>query len=175
LVPLKLNTVVMRDLNDDEVVELARLTLEHPWHVRFIELMPLGSVPWEEDRFVPASEVRRRIEAVLGPLSLAQGPAGNGPARTFELQGSLGTVGLITPWSRHFCPSCNRLRLTADGCLRPCLLSDIEVDLRGPLRRGAGEEELRGLIERVVELKPMGHHLQEMGGPWERAMVEIGG
>lgn len=176
LVPLKLNTVVMRGVNDDEVVELARLTLEHPWHVRFIELMPLGShILWEEDRYVPASEVRRRIEAILGPLALAQGPAGNGPARTFELQGSLGTVGLITPWSRHFCPSCNRLRLTADGCLRPCLLSDIEVDLRGPLRRGAGEEELRSLIQRAVELKPMRHHLEEMGGPQGRAMVEIGG
>lgn len=175
LVPLKFNTVVMRDLNDDEVVELARLTLEHPWHVRFIEPMPLGSqVLWEEDRYVPTSEVRRRIEAVLGPLSPTQGPRGNGPARTFHLENSLGTVGLITPWSRHFCSSCNRLRLTADGRLRPCLLSDIEVDLHGTLRRGA-EEELRGLIERAVELKPMDHHLEERGGPRGRAMVEIGG
>ena len=176
LVPLKLNTVVMRDLNDDEVAELARLTLGHPWHVRFIELMPLGShVLWDEERYVPASEVRQRIEARLGPLSPAQRPAGNGPARTYRLQGSLGTVGLITPRSRHFCPSCNRLRLTADGCLRPCLLSDIEVDLRGPLRSGAGDEELRGLIRSTVELKPMCHHLEEIGGPQRRAMVEIGG
>jgi cyclic pyranopterin phosphate synthase len=174
--PIKLNTVVVRDLNDDEVAELARLTLEHPWHVRFIEPMPLGShVLWERDRYVPASEVQGRIEAVLGPLSPAQGPRGNGPARAFQLEKGLGTVGLITPWSQHFCPSCNRLRLTADGRLRPCLLSDIEVDLRGPLRSGAGEAELQGLIRQAVELKPMGHHLEAQGGPQGRAMSEIGG
>jgi cyclic pyranopterin phosphate synthase len=176
LVPIKLNTVVMRGLNDDEVVELARLTLEHPWHVRFIEPMPLGShTLWKKDRYVSGLEVRQRIETILGPLSPAQGPAGHGPARAFELQDSVGTVGLITPWSRRFCRSCNRLRLTADGCLRPCLLSDIEVDLRGPLRGGAREGEVRRLIRRAVELKPMGHHLGEMGGPQRRAMSEIGG
>jgi len=176
LVPIKLNTVVMRGLNDDEVAELARLTLEHPWHVRFIELMPSGSgVPWEQDSCVPASEVRQRIETALGPLSSARGPSGNGPARTFQVQKGLGTVGFITPWSQHFCPSCNRLRLTADGRLRPCLLSEVEVDLRGPLRSGAGEAELRRLIQRAVELKPMGHHVEELGGPRGRAMSEIGG
>jgi len=176
LVPLKLNTVVMRGVNDDEVIELARLTLQHPWHVRFIEPMPLGShILWEGDRYVPASEVRQRIEAVLGPLAATQGPRGNGPARTYRLQGSLGTVGLITPWSQHFCPSCNRLRLTSDGRLRPCLLSDIEVDLRGPLRRGMGAQELRGLIQRAVELKPMCHHLWETGRWRGRAMSDIGG
>ena len=176
LVPIKLNTVVARGLNDDEVAELARLTLEHPWHVRFIELMPLGSgVAWGEDRCVPAYKVRQRIEAALGPLSSAQGPSGRGPARTFQLESGLGTVGFITPWSEHFCSSCNRLRLTADGQLRPCLLSEVEVDLRGPLRTGAGEVELRRLIERAVELKPMGHHLEELGGPQGRVMSEIGG
>jgi cyclic pyranopterin phosphate synthase len=176
LTPLKLNTVVLRGVNDDEAVELARLTLERPWHVRFIELMPLGShVLWDKDRYVPASEVRQRIEARLGPLSPAQRPAGNGPARTYRLQGSLGTVGLISPWSQHFCPACNRLRLTSDGRLRPCLLSGIEVDVRSWLRRGVGEDQLRGLIQRAVELKPMRHHLEEVGGPKERAMVEIGG
>jgi cyclic pyranopterin phosphate synthase len=176
LVPLKLNTVVMRDLNDDEVVDLARLTLGHPWHVRFIELMPLGShVLWDEERYVPAAEVRQRIEVRLGPLSPTRRPAGNGPARAYRLQDSLGTVGLITPRSRHFCPSCNRLRLTADGCLRPCLLSDIEVDLRGPLHNGAGDEELRALIRRAVEIKPMRHHLQKTGGWRGRTMSEIGG
>jgi len=174
--PIKLNMVIVRGLNDDEVAELARLTLEHPWHVRFIEPMPLGShVLWEEDRYVPASEVRGRIEAALGPLSPAQGPRGNGPARSFQLQDGLGTVGLITPWSQHFCPSCNRLRLTADGRLRPCLLSEVEVDLRGPMRDGAREAELQRLIQRAVELKPIGHYLEERGGPQGRAMSEIGG
>jgi len=176
LAPLKLNTVVMRGVNDDEVVELARLTLGHPWHVRFIEPMPLGSsVPWREDRCVLASEMRHWIEGALGPLSPVQGPSGNGPARTLQLENGLGTVGFITPWSQHFCPSCNRLRLTADGRLRPCLLSEVEVDLRGPLRNGAGKEELRRLIQRAVELKPMGHHLAELGGPQGRTMSEIGG
>ncbi len=176
LVPLKLNTVVMRGLNDGEIVELARLTLEHPWHVRFIEPMPLGpDVPWEEERCVLASEMQGRIEAALGPLSPAQGPVGHGPARSFRLENGLGTVGFITPWSEHFCPSCNRLRLTADGRLLSCLLSESEVDLRGPLRDGAGDAELRGLIERAAELKPMGHHLEELGGPQGRTMSEIGG
>ncbi|MEA3345258.1 MAG: GTP 3',8-cyclase MoaA, partial [Chloroflexota bacterium] len=135
LVPLKLNTVVMRGLNDDEVVELARLTLEHGWHVRFIEPMPVGSrTLWDGIRYVPGSEVRDRIEEALGSLRSTQGPKGHGPARNFKLPRSLGTVGFITPWSENFCASCNRMRLTADGRIRPCLLSDIEVDLRGPLR-----------------------------------------
>jgi len=176
LSPIKLNTVVVRGLNDDEVVDLARLTVEHPWHVRFIELMPLGSdMRWEKARCVLASEVRRRIDAELGPLFQVQGSSGHGPARTYRLQGGLGTVGFITPWSQHFCPSCNRLRLTADGRLRPCLLSETEVDLRGPLREGAVEEELQRLIRQAVELKPMGHHLGEGNGPEGRAMWEIGG
>ena len=176
LTPIKLNTVVMRGVNDDEVVELARLTLEHPWHVRFIESMPLGcGALWGEDRCVLGSEVRQRIEAALGPLSPARGPSSSGPARTYRLEGGLATVGFITPWSEHFCPSCNRLRLTADGRLRLCLLSEMEVDLRGPLRAGAGEMELRRLIEQAVEHKPMGHHLAETGGPAGRAMSQIGG
>lgn len=176
LTPIKLNTVVIRGLNDDEVVELTQLTLKHPWHVRFIEPMPLGSdVLWERDRCVLASEMRTWIEAALGPLSPAQGPSGNGPARTFQLENGLGTVGFITPWSEHFCSSCNRLRLTADGRLRSCLLANLEVDLRGPIRNGAGETELQGLIRRAVELKPMSHHLEELGGPQGRTMSEIGG
>ena len=120
-------------------------------------------------------DVLAGIEAILGPLSPTQGPSGNGPAHTFQLENSLGTVGLITLWSQHFCPSCNRLRLTADGRLRPCLLSEVEVDLRGPLRRGVGEAELERLIQRAVELKPARHHLEELGGPQGRAMSEIGG
>ena len=176
LVPIKLNTVVMRGLNDDEVADLARLTLEHPWHVRFIELMPLGpSISWAEDRYVPSSEVRGRIEAELGELAPAESPQGNGPARSFRLEGALGTVGFISPWSEHFCAKCNRMRLTADGRLRPCLLSDLEVDLRGPLRNGVGEAELRGLIRQAVQLKPIGHQLEKQGGPRGRGMSEIGG
>jgi cyclic pyranopterin phosphate synthase len=176
LVPIKLNAVVMRGMNDDEVVDLARLTLEHPWHLRFIEPMPLGAgVPWDRDRCVLASEIRQRIEETLGRLAPAQPPSGHGPASSLQLPNGLGTVGFITPWSQHFCPSCNRLRLTADGRLRSCLLSDAEVDLRGPLRRGAADVELRRLIRRAVDLKPLGHQLEELGGPQGRAMSEIGG
>jgi len=174
--PIKLNVVVVRGLNDDEVDDLARLTLEHSWHIRFIEFMPLGSeLLWDEERCVPAFEVRQRIEGVLGPLSSTAVASGHGPARTFRLRDGLGTIGFITPWSDHFCSSCNRLRLTADGRLRPCLLSEVEVDVRGPLRTGAQEGELRSLIERAVCLKPAGHHLEELGGPMGRAMAEIGG
>jgi cyclic pyranopterin phosphate synthase len=111
----------------------------------------------------------------LGPPSLTRGAGASRLAQTCLLQNRPGTVGLITPWSRHFCPSCNRLRVTTDGYLRPCLLSDIEVDLRDPLRRGARKNEMRGVIQRAVELKPMRHHLQQTGGWRGRTMSEIGG
>jgi cyclic pyranopterin phosphate synthase len=176
LTPIKINTVVMRGINDDEVVELARLTLEHSWHIRFIEPMPLGSnVPWDPDRCVLATEIREEIELATGPLLMAERPSGSGPARTYRLQHALGTIGFISPWSQHFCTACNRVRLTADGKLRSCLLSDREIDLRLPLRRREGEAALQRLIRRAVEWKPMGHQLAELGGPRGRAMSEIGG
>jgi cyclic pyranopterin phosphate synthase len=176
LTPIKINAVVMRGVNDDEVVELARQTLEHSWHVRFIEPMPLGSdVLWEPDRCVLATEIRAEIEMALGPLAATEKLPGSGPARTYQLMNALGTIGFISPWSQHFCSACNRLRLTADGKLRSCLLSDGEIDLRLPLRQKAGDVELQRLIQRAVEWKPMGHHLAELGGPLGRAMSEIGG
>jgi cyclic pyranopterin phosphate synthase len=179
LEPIKINTVVMRGMNDDEVVDLARQTMEAGWNVRFIELMPLGNGVladggwWE--RVVTAQEIRRQIEAALGELEPAKVSAGGGPARTYRLPGAQGTLGFITPVSEHFCYRCNRLRLTADGQLRPCLLSDQEIDLRTPLRQGADVEQIKALLLQGIERKPMRHHLDECQMPASRVMSEIGG
>jgi cyclic pyranopterin phosphate synthase len=176
LVPVKVNTVVIRGLNDDEVVDFARLTYAPDWHVRFIEVMPLGdNADWAGNGYVPMGEVRERIEKELGALIPAKLRDGSGPARYYRLPGAQGTVGFITPISEHFCYQCNRLRLTADGKLRPCLLSDYEIDLRTPLRRGAGAEEVKALIIEGIRNKPERHYLSEQVIPQGRAMSEIGG
>jgi cyclic pyranopterin phosphate synthase len=175
LTPIKINTVVIKGMNEDEVVDFARLTLDGDWHIRFIELMPIGKQPLSDSCFVSAGEVRSRIESALGKLEPAKMGVGGGPARYYRLRGGKGTVGFITPISEHFCYRCNRLRLTADGKLRPCLLSDYEIDLRSPLRRGAGIDEIRNLIVEGIESKPRRHRLSEMIRPSERAMSEIGG
>jgi len=177
LEPVKINTVVIRGMNDDEVVDLARKTRETEWNLRFIELMPVGNGvtgDWRE-RVVTAAEIRERIKAALGELEPAKMPTGGGPARYYQLPGARGTLGFITPISEHFCYQCNRLRLTADGQLRPCLLSDREIDLRTPLRQGAGVAEIKRLILKAIESKPMQHHLEECQLPEKRAMSEIGG
>ncbi|NLF00464.1 MAG: GTP 3',8-cyclase MoaA [Anaerolineales bacterium] len=178
LTPIKINTVVVRGLNDDEVVDLARKTLDGGWHVRFIELMPFGTggllnEEWRA-RCVTAAEVRERIEAALGVLRPAKMPVGGGPARTYRLPGARGTLGFITPVSEHFCYQCNRLRLTADGQLRPCLMYDEEIDLRTPLRQGAGIAEIKDLLLRGIERKPRQHRLAEQAAEG-RVMSEIGG
>jgi cyclic pyranopterin phosphate synthase len=176
LVPLKVNTVVVRGLNDDEVVDFARLTLEGDWHVRFIEMMPLGAnTAWAGDGYVSVGEVRRQIEDVLGELVPAKVGLGNGPARYYRLPEAVGTIGFISPISEHFCYQCNRLRLTADGRLRPCLLSDYEMDLRTPLRQGADLAEIRELLIHSIKTKPERHYLDESIAPRGRAMSEIGG
>jgi cyclic pyranopterin phosphate synthase len=178
--PIKINTVVIRGMNDDEVVDLAARTLEAGWwNIRFIELMPVGNgglMPdqWER-RVVTAQEVRRRVEAELGDLVPAKMSAGGGPARYYRLPGAKGTIGFITPISEHFCYRCNRLRLTADGQLRACLLSDQEVDLRTSLRRGANVDQIKALIVDGINRKPRRHHLSEHVHPPGRAMSEIGG
>jgi len=179
LEPIKINTVVIRGMNDDEVVDLARKTMETGWNVRFIEVMPVGNGVladggWRE-RVVTAQEIRRRIEAVLGELEPAKMRVGGGPACYYRLPGAKGTLGFITPISEHFCYRCNRLRLTADGQLRPCLLSDYEIDLRTPLRQGADVAQIKGLLLKGIESKPMQHHLDESRRPENRAMSEIGG
>jgi len=174
--PVKINTVVVRGLNDDEVVDLARLTLQPDWHIRFIEVMPLGEgANWSGDGVVPSVEIHRRIEAALGPLTAVRGEAGAGPARYYRLPGAKGTLGFISPITEHFCRACNRLRLTSDGRLLPCLLSDVAIDLRTPLREGADDETLREVFRRAIVAKPRGHHLAEDALPTHRPMSRIGG
>lgn len=177
LAPLKLNTVVVNGVNADELPALARLTIENPWHVRFIELMPVGNAQnWGEgfpslpNRYISVQKMQARLSAFdLQPVSA---PTGNGPARTFRVPGALGTVGFISPLGEHFCQNCNRLRLTADGYLRPCLLLDGEVNVRDTLRAG---EPILPLIQKAVEAKPEGHELRVHHYPESRRMAQIGG
>jgi cyclic pyranopterin phosphate synthase len=176
LEPIKFNMVVVRDLNDDEIADFARRTVSDGWHVRFIELMPIGAnVAWAGDGVVPVPEIRARIEAEVGRLTPVHGPTGNGPARYYQLPGAEGTVGFIAALSDHFCGTCNRLRLTADGRLRPCLMSAHEIDLRDILRAGADLSEVSDLLAQAIQAKPQRHHLEEAQSPRDRTMAEIGG
>ncbi|HEX7121299.1 MAG TPA: GTP 3',8-cyclase MoaA [Gemmatimonadaceae bacterium] len=171
--PVKINVVVLRGINDDEIVDFARLTLEHPFHVRFIELMPVGDLrelTWEH--VVPSDEVLSRV-ATLGALEPDGGPPrGNGPAKYYRLSGAPGTVGVITPMTHTYCGSCNRVRLTADGRLRTCLYGDHEVDLRTPLRQG---ESLESYFRRALAEKPKEHALLQMKVGGLRALSQVGG
>jgi GTP 3',8-cyclase len=171
--PIKINVVVMRGINDDEIVDFARLTLDHAWHVRFIELMPVGEMSgltWEH--VVPSDEVLARV-ATLGALAPDDGPArGNGPAKYYRLPGGLGTVGVITPMTHTYCASCNRVRLTADGRLRTCLFGDHEVLLRDALRAG---EPLEPLFRQALADKPKEHALLQMKVGGLRALSQVGG
>jgi cyclic pyranopterin phosphate synthase len=171
--PIKINVVVMRGINDDEIEDFARLTLDHPWHVRFIELMPVGEMSgltWEH--CVPSDEVLSRI-ASLGALSPDGGPPrGNGPAKYYRLDGAAGTVGMITPMTHTYCASCNRVRLTADGRLRTCLFGDHEVMLRDPLRQG---QRLETLFRQALADKPKEHALLQMKVGGLRALSQVGG
>ncbi|MBC7258254.1 MAG: GTP 3',8-cyclase MoaA [Chloroflexi bacterium] len=173
LEPVKVNTVLLRGVNDDEIVDFARRTLREPFHVRFIEAMPVG--PAAQARFLPVVEARERIEAAFGPLEVAHQRAGNGPASYYRIPGACGTVGFISAISEHFCHQCNRLRLTADGRLRPCLLSDAEVPLREALRSGVSDAELKQILLTAVAAKPEGHHLNEGVAVSGRGMSQIGG
>lgn len=172
LEPVKLNMVVMRGINDNEVVDFARKTITDGWHVRFIEHMPFAGR--ETISFVPTSEVKIHI-STLGELEPCMPGSGSGPAKYFRFKNAPGTVGFISPVSEHFCFSCNRLRLTVDGKLRPCLFSDVEVDLRTPLRSGATENDIRDLIQQAVDIKPRCHHLAEGISPNGRTMSQVGG
>jgi cyclic pyranopterin phosphate synthase len=173
LEPVKVNVVLLRGVNDDEVEDFARLTLERPLHVRFIELMPVGEMRDETfDRVVPSEEVLRRV-ATVAALLPAIGPArGNGPARYYRLAGAVGTVGVITPMTHTYCGSCNRVRLTADGKLRTCLFGDHEVDLREPLRAGL---PLEPFFRRALAEKPLEHSLLQMRVGGLRALSQVGG
>jgi cyclic pyranopterin phosphate synthase len=173
LSPIKINVVVLRGMNDDEIEDFARLTSDRPWHVRFIELMPVGDMrelTWEH--VVPSDEVLERISR-LGALEPDGGPPrGNGPAKYYRLAGAVGTVGVITPMSHTYCGSCNRVRLTADGRLRTCLYGDHEVNLRDPLRNG---DALEPLFRQALADKPKEHALLQMQVGGLRALSQVGG
>lgn len=171
--PVKINVVVMRGVNDDEVVEFAALTRDHPWHVRFIELMPVGDLrELTMDHVVPSDEILARV-ATLGALAPVAGPArGNGPAAYYQLAGAAGSIGVITPMTHTYCGSCNRVRLTADGRLRTCLFGDHEVDLRAPLRAG---EPLGPWFVKALAEKPKEHALLQMQIGGLRALSQVGG
>jgi GTP 3',8-cyclase len=171
--PVKVNMVVIRGVNDDEVVDIARLTIDRPVHVRFIELMPVGEMAHLTDgHVVPSAEVLARV-GTLGTLAAAEGPArGNGPAVYHRIAGAAGTIGVITPMTHTYCGSCNRVRLTADGRLRTCLYGDHEVNLRDPLRRG---ESLGPLFRQALAEKPLEHLLLQRRTGGLQALSQVGG
>src|SRR3954465_8864018 len=173
LSPIKLNVVVMRGVNDDELEDFARLTFDHEWHVRFIELMPVGemrAMTW--DRVVPSEEILERLASIAALTANCGPPRGNGPARYFQFAGAAGTIGVITPISHTYCGSCNRVRLTADGRLRTCLFGEDEVDLRGPLREGIPPEPF---FRSALSTKPREHNLLQMRVGGLRALSQGGG
>ncbi|MFW5951400.1 MAG: GTP 3',8-cyclase MoaA [Gemmatimonadota bacterium] len=173
--PIKLNVVVMRGRNDDELEDFARITLERPWHVRFIEVMPVGeNLDVAANEFMPARDMLRRVRAI-GALEAEDGPPGNGPAVYYRFPGAPGTVGVITPMSHNYCDTCNRMRLTADGGLRPCLFGGLQTNLRDPLRAG---KPVRPLIEETLRGKPERHALvrgSDHGSGGLLALSQIGG
>jgi len=176
LTPIKLNAVVVKGYNEEDVVELARLTLDHPWQIRFIEMMPFAGVTdLQTGQVVTMSQIQARIEDAFGKLEIGNGGQLDGEARVYHLCGAQGDLGFISPVSAPFCSSCNRTRLTADGRLRLCLLREKELDLLTPLRAGASIEELRDLILQGIWEKPWGHGLAEGVIPLNRGMSEIGG
>jgi cyclic pyranopterin phosphate synthase len=174
---IKINVVVVKGYNDKEdVVELARLTLSQPWQVRFIEMMPFGSVSgFQLNNIVSEEDLRSTISHSLGPLDLVDGGALDGEARLYKLQESKGTLGFISSVTSPFCASCSRARLTADGRLRLCLLRDSELDLLSPMRSGLNDQELIEMIREAVWWKPWGHGLEQDVIPLNRVMSEIGG
>ncbi|MFC1961889.1 GTP 3',8-cyclase MoaA [Chloroflexota bacterium] len=172
--PVKINTVVMSGINDDELLDFASRTMDDGWNVRFIELMPLAGDEVSAAQFIPVREIRKRLEK-LGELEPCSVSTGNGPAKYFHFAGAKGTVGFITPVSEHFCFNCNRLRLTADGKLRPCLLSEQEMNLRHLLRRGASPSELEAAIKEAIASKPQGHNLARGTVPRNRPYSQVGG
>ena len=159
LIPIKINMVPIRGINDDEIQEFAKITLKAPYQVRFIEFMPFGTEDmWRPEKFIPSEEIKSIVEHIgpLTPVKLRK----SGPARYFRFDGATGVVGFISPLSNHFCRECNRLRLTADGKLRPCLFSETEIDLKPALRGSTSDAEIERLIKLSIKAKPDGHNIR---------------
>ncbi|MBN2061825.1 MAG: GTP 3',8-cyclase MoaA [Deltaproteobacteria bacterium] len=175
--PIKINVVAIKGINDDEIMDFTRLTLEKPYHIRFIEYMPIGGVnTWKSENFISSGEISNIIEA-HGPLTpIEKRNSLDGPAQRFVYKNGKGEIGLIGALSNHFCEICNRLRLTAEGHLRGCLFLDDEIDIKTPLREGRDDQYLLGLIEKAIKEKPKGHGIIKLGRRvCVRHMSSIGG
>lgn len=176
LTPIKINAVVVRGYNEPDMAELARLTLDHAWQIRFIEMMPFGgNNGFQSSQLVTASEMHALLEHIIGPLEAKNGGELDGEARIYRIHDAPGDIGFISSVSTPFCHSCTRARLTADGRLRLCLLREGEVDLLSPLRAGKSTAALRQLVVDGLWQKPWGHALAEGVVPLNREMSEIGG
>ena len=158
--PIKLNVVVMKGINDDEIADLARLTFRYPFYVRFIEYMPIGPESISSGRVLSGEGILNRL-SVLGELFPIEKKKTDGPARRYRYEGAPGEIGLIFAMSNPFCSNCNRLRLTASGQIRPCLLSDDQIDVKGPLRNGCTDEDLAGFFIEATRTKKRRHHLAD--------------
>ncbi len=175
--PVKVNMVVMKGVNDHEISRMAALSLDRPLHIRFIEFMPVGHhCSWSEERLLDIATIKGRLEREFGPLEAVQKNALSGPASLFKIPGARGYLGFISPMSDHFCSSCNRVRITADGRLRLCLFSDQEVDLKRALRQDRlSGETLTGFLTSAIHLKPAGLDDREGQPECQRIMSTIGG
>jgi cyclic pyranopterin phosphate synthase len=172
--PIKLNMVVMRGVNDHEVVDFAALTLDKPYAVRFIEFMPSGADADWQSRVVPGREILDRVSKRFGFAEIGRGELA-GPAKDYRIRGAAGTIGVITPVTGHFCDGCNRIRVTASGMARGCLFSETETDLK-PILRGNDPSELEKILLRIVGTKPGKHRLcEEPAGPSPLGMSRVGG
>jgi len=177
LSPVKINIVPMKGLNDDEILSFASLTMENNFHIRFIEFMPaIGDGSWSKEKYVKSADVLKKISPLgeLYPFTFK----GNGPSRNFKLRGAIGVIGIISPLSDHFCKYCNRLRLTSNGIIRPCLFSSKEIDIRTPMRSGATDEDIDALFHHAIRIKPQRHLINENTAASTghlTAMSEIGG
>jgi cyclic pyranopterin phosphate synthase len=173
LTPIKINMVPLRDKNDDEIGDFAGMTLNTPLHVRFIEFMPIGAKDfWSDERYISTDEIKTTVEKIgpLAPVRMRR----NGPARYFSFANAPGVIGFISALTHHFCSDCNRLRITADGKLRPCLFSESEIDLKPALRGSPSEEEIERLLRLSIEVKPERHNIQKLvqaGGDISAASV----
>jgi len=159
--PIKINVVALRGFNDNEIDTLAGLTMKYPFHIRFIEYMPMGDSDIEKQQQILTREIQDKIESGFGPLIALAKEYNDGPAKKYQIEGAKGVVGFITPISSHFCSECNRLRLTSRGTLRPCLLHNYEKDILTQLRNGASDLELKSIIETTLTHKPLFHNINE--------------
>jgi cyclic pyranopterin phosphate synthase len=156
--PIKINIVALNGINDDELKDMARLSFDNPFHIRFIEYMPIGDSQMGNGPLLLAPEIKKRISE-LGQLRPVRNSVNDGPAQRYRFEGARGEVGFIHALSHHFCDRCNRLRLTASGKLRPCLLSDHHEDIKGPLRAGCSDDDLAEIFFKAVRHKPSDHNL----------------